>query len=153
MLIEQLTEFVSNNLIWVCLWLALAALLLWNNFGHIIQGIVQIEPMEATRLVNHEHAVIIDIRSAADFANGHILDAVNISDADMNDRKQDLEKYRKKPLIVCCQTGATSPAIVRRLKSDGFPAVFTLRGGLTTWQRAGLPLVRSLEQGKKVAVS
>jgi rhodanese-related sulfurtransferase len=150
---EQLTEFIGANLIWVCLWLALAALLLWNSFGHIIQGIVQIEPMEATRLVNHQHAVIIDIRSPADFANGHILDAVNITDADIRDKKQDLEKYRKKPLIVCCQTGTTSQAVVRLLKADGFPAVFMLRGGLTIWQRAGLPLVRSMEQGKKVTGS
>jgi rhodanese-related sulfurtransferase len=150
---EQLTEFIGANLIWVCLWLALAALLLWNSFGHIIQGIVQIEPMEATRLVNHQHAVIIDIRSPTDFANGHILDAVNIGDADIRDKKQDLEKYRKKPLIVCCQTGTTSQAVVRLLKADGFPAVFMLRGGLTIWQRAGLPLVRNMEQGKKVTES
>ncbi len=150
---QQLTEFIGNNLLWVCLWFALAMFLGWNMFGHILQGIIQVEPNEATRLINHEHAVVIDIRSAADFAEGHILDAVNIGQAEMGERKQELEKFRKKPLIIYCQNGVSSPAIVRQLKSDGFPAVFTLRGGLATWQRAGLPLVRSIDQGKKVTVT
>jgi len=140
---QEFFEFIGNNLFWVSLWFALLLLLVWNVFGHILQGVVQIEPMEVTRLINHEHAIVLDIRNATDFANGHILNAVNIAEAELADKKVEMEKMKKKPVIVYCQTGLASPRIVRQLKSEGFPAVFCLRGGIVSWQKAGMPLSRS----------
>lgn len=140
---QEFLEFIGNNLFWVSLWLALLLLLLWNMFGHILQGVVQIEPMDVTRLINHEHAVVIDIRNATDFAYGHILNSVNIPEVEVTDKKSTMEKMKKKPVIVYCQTGLASPRIVRLLKSEGFPAVFCLRGGIVAWKKAGMPLSRS----------
>src|SRR5690606_26193523 len=100
---ENLIEFIGNNLFWVTLWFAVLTLLLWNMFGNIIMGISQIEPSELTRLINHEHAAVIDVRLPADFEAGHILDAINIPEAELQSRKKELEKLRKKPVVVYCQ--------------------------------------------------
>ena len=149
---QQFIEFIGNNLFWVSLWFALLLLLAWNLFGHILQGIQQIEPMEATRFINHEHAVVIDIRSPADFANGHIINALNIPEAELSGKKAEIEKMRKKPFIVYCQSGTASPRIVRMLKADGLVA-YCLRGGIATWQKAALPLTRSGNQMNQVTAS
>lgn len=150
---QQMLEFIGNNLFWVSLWFALLLLLLWNLFGHVLQGVVQIEPMEATRLINHQHAILLDIRAADDHAKGHILNAINVPEAELQQKKPEMEKMKKKPLIVYCQNGMNSPRVVRQLKADGFDAVFSLRGGLTVWQRAGLPLSRSAGQSGQAVAS
>jgi len=141
-MMQQFIEFIGNNLLWVGLWIALFMGLIWNLFSQTIQGIGQIDPMDATRMINHEHAQVIDIRSPADFATGHILNALNIAESDIMEKKVDLEKLRKRPVIVCCQTGTTAARVIRRLKEDGFEAVYGLRGGIATWQRSALPLTR-----------
>lgn len=152
-LMEQLTEFIGNNLIWISLWFALLLLLIWNVAGNTLLGVSQIEPMEATRLLNHEHAALLDIRGAPEFAAGHILGATNIPEAELPQKKTELEKMKKKPLIVYCQNGLASPKIVRQLKTEGFTAVTLLRGGISTWQKAGLPLSRSTGRSGQVAES
>ena len=139
---QQLLEFVGNNLIWVSLWFALLIFMIWNQFGHLIQGVIQIEPMEATRLINHEHAVVIDIRKPEEFANGHVINALNIGIEELAGKKTEIEKMKKKPIIVYCQNGTLAPGFVKRLKAEA-PAVFCLKGGIASWQRAALPLSRS----------
>jgi len=139
---EKLLEFIGNNLFWVTLWLAVLMLLLWNVFSNVIMGINQIEPNELTRLINHEHAAVIDVRLPADFEAGHILDAINIPELELQNRKKELEKLRKKPVIVYCQNGTNSTRFVRLLKADGFPNVSCLKNGLVTWTKAGMPLSR-----------
>lgn len=140
---EQLIEFIGNNLLWVCLWFALLMLLIWNMAGNALLGVAQVEPMEVTRLLNHEHASLLDIRSATEYAGGHILGAVNIPEPELPQKKTELEKMKKKPLIVYCQNGLASPRIVRQLNTDGFTGVSLLRGGFSTWKKAGLPVSRN----------
>jgi len=139
---EKLIEFIVDNMFWVTLWFALLSLLLWNMFSNLILGITQVEPNELTRQINHEHAAVIDVRSPADFEAGHILDAINIPQAELQNRKKELEKLRKKPLVVYCQNGTDSTRFVRLLKAEGITNVSSLKGGLVTWQKAGMPLTR-----------
>lgn len=44
------------------------------------------------------------------------------------------------PLVLCCMTGRRSGALVHRIQAQGFSQVFSLRGGVLGWGRAGLPL-------------
>jgi len=148
---ERLIEFAGTNLFWVSLWFAILILLLWNLFGHVMSGVRLVDPTEVTRLMNHEHAVVIDVRNRDDFDRGHILNAVNIPEPELPDKKQELEKFKKKPLILYCQNGSVSPRLARRLMAEGFPGVLCMKGGISTWQGASLPLTRNQhpERGKK----
>lgn len=137
---DRLIEFIGNNIFWVSLWLAVLILLLWNLFSNMVMGIRQIEPMDLTRRINREDALVVDIRDTAEFEQGHILNAINIPEKEFAERKQELEKYRKRPVVVYCQNGAASSRVVRLLKMDSFPDINALKGGLAMWQRAGLPL-------------
>ena len=98
-----------------------------------------IAPGEATRLINHENAVLVDMRNDKDYREGHIVNAVHVP-AEQNDAAGKLDKYRDRPLIVCCRSGNQSLRLCTELTKKGFASVYNLKGGLHAWQQAGLPL-------------
>ena len=139
---ERLIEFAGNHLFLVTLFISILTLLIWNMYGSAITGATLVEPAEVIRMINHEHAVILDIRSSTDYETGHVLNAINIPDTELNDRLKELGKYQKKPIVVCCANGALTGSIMRVLKTGGFEKVFGMKGGLTAWRNASLPVTR-----------
>ena len=97
-------------------------------------------PIQAVQLLNRENAVPLDIRGAADFKSGHILNAVNIPLADLKSRASELKKYTDRPIVVYCASGTTSPAAVKTLTAEGFTNVYSLKGGVQAWRSDDLPL-------------
>ena len=139
---ENLPEFIGNHLTLVTLFIAILVMLMWNIFSTTSIGINQIQPAELTRLINREHAVVIDVRSQDDFNNGHILNARNIPEGELQSRGKDLEKHRAAPVVACCGTGMTSQKSAKTLKAMGFEKIYVLKGGINAWQSANLPLTR-----------
>lgn len=140
---ERLFEFAGNHPFLVSLFFALLILLLWNLLGSMAGGLGRPGPTELTQLMNREHALVVDIRNEEEFKSGHILNAVNIPESELQSRKKELEKARNKPIVLYCQNGTVSPRIARQLKAEGFENMSCLNGGLTGWQNAGLPVVRN----------
>jgi len=138
---EKIPEFIANHLFLVSLLVAISSLLFWNIFFSAI-GASQIIPAEVTRLINHEDAELLDIRSAVDFENGHIINAVNIDVATPGDREKELEKYKDKTVVICCGQGQDSIRVARSLKKKGFEKFYSLKGGISAWQNANLPLTK-----------
>ncbi len=66
-------------------------------------------------------AVIVDVRSAAEFNSGHIKGARNISVELVQSRIKELLQL-KKPIITCCASGVRSGMATRILKSAGIEA-------------------------------
>ncbi len=139
---EHIPEFISNHLLLVCLFVGLLSLLIWNLFGNSISGIREISPAEATRMMNHEKAVLLDLRNDEDFNTGHILNSVNIPMADINDKTDLKDKYAERPVILTCARGAESVRAARVMKLKGLDKIFCLRGGIDAWRTANLPLVK-----------
>ena len=137
---EHLPEFIANHLFLCALFVALLVLLLWNIFGDSIGGNKAISPAELTTLINRENASVVDLRKQDEFNNGHIINSINIPHADIEGSLKKLEKYKKSPLVVYCQSGAESQRVSRLLKQSGFENVSFLKGGMLTWQNANLPI-------------
>ena len=138
---NQLIEFAGNHPVLV---MALAGILLMLVLSEIQQHLgntKEVSPAEATRLLNHENAVLIDMRSDKDYREGHIVNAVSAPLAD-GKFPASLEKYRDKPVIVYCQRGQRSTGYCSQLGKQGFEAVYNLHGGLNAWQKADLPLTK-----------
>jgi rhodanese-related sulfurtransferase len=138
---ERLLEFIANHLFLFSLLVAIVSLLLWNIFAGALGG-SQIVSAEVTRLINHENAEILDIRSPEEFEKGHIINAVNIEVKTLGEREKELEKYKDKTLIICCGQGHESVRIARSLKMKGFEKLYSLKGGITAWLNANLPLTK-----------
>lgn len=139
---EHFPEFVANHLFLFSLLVAILALLLWNLFGNSVSGIIDVAPMEATRMMNHDKAIVLDLRAENEFADGHIINAINTPAEKLPEQTEDLEKYRKRPLILTCKQGSDSVRAARILKQKQFEKIYCLKGGLQAWRSANLPLVR-----------
>ncbi len=76
---------------------------------------------------------IIDIRSAADFATGHIANAVNVAVADLltHIKGVDLTKYTK--VAIACYTGQTAGYSASLLRLMGYSKVYSLKWGMCSW--------------------
>lgn len=103
-------------------------------------------PAEATILINHKNALVIDVRNADEFKHGTLASAVNIPGDNLINRIDNLDKNR--PILLVDQTGRRAQEALKLLRSKGFAEVYTLEGGLVAWQAAKLPLT-NLEIGKK----
>ena len=99
-------------------------------------------PLEVTQLINRGKTTVVDVRSAEEFAAGHLRDAKNIPLADLSTRIGELEKSKTRSVIIVCQSGARADKAVRQLAAAGFNDVVRLDGGIAAWQAAGLPIAK-----------
>ncbi|RKZ38932.1 MAG: rhodanese-like domain-containing protein [Gammaproteobacteria bacterium] len=139
---EQLIEFLGNHPGLFLGFSIVMGLLVWNLLSDQISGIKPLLPQEVTLLINHENAIILDVREAKEYAEGHILNSVHIPLSTLSDKMARLEKYRNQPLIASCLSGSRSGNACRMLKKNGFEKVHNLKGGITAWQNANLPLIK-----------
>ena len=93
-------------------------------------------------MINHEDAIILDVRSMAEFKDGHIVNAVNIPLNGLGSNLKQIEKHRDKPIVTVCRSGSRSGAAGKILRKHGFENVKNLRGGMLGWENASLPVKR-----------
>jgi len=136
---EQFFEFVINHWMLVSALVVLLVLLMWDS-GQ--KSGPKVSSHEATRLINQQNALVLDIRDKAEFGKGHLVDALNIPQAQIANRLSELEKHKDVPIIVVCKSGQTASAASKTLKDNGFAQVYRLSGGIMDWQNNNLPLVK-----------
>ena len=141
----QLFEFVGNHLFLFFALFAVSGALIWNVFQSQLTGVAAINCFEVTKLLNHEDAVLIDVREENEFIQGHILNSINMPLSGLSDKMSRLEKHRDQPIIAICLSGQRSAQACGKLKKQGFEKVYNLSGGIMAWQTASLPLTRGKE--------
>jgi rhodanese-related sulfurtransferase len=139
---QQLIEFISNHPLLVLALLAILLMIIFSEVQQRLSRVKDVTPAEATRLINHEQAMLIDMRADKDYRDGHIVNAVHVPESN-GQIPAALDKHRERPLIVYCQRGQRSKAVCNRLSKQGFASVYNLQGGVLAWQKAELPLTRN----------
>lgn len=132
-------QFVIHN--WY-LFLALAVvlvLLVGTPLNHLLHGIKSVPVSQAVRLVNHESALIVDVREPDEFRTGHIPNSINIPLSALRARLSELEKYKDRPIVVSCRTSQRSAKAAMTLRKHKFQSVHVLAGGILAWQNENLP--------------
>ena len=132
-------EFIQKNIFLVLIAVVSGTMLLWPVLRRGAGG-PAVSTLQATQLINREDALVLDVRPEAEYAKGHVLGARNVPLADLAQRTGELERYKDKPVVVCCNTGNTSAGGVSQLRKAGFARAVNLAGGLAAWQQAGLPV-------------
>lgn len=140
---ERLGSFIAGQWYLFLALIVILALLFVNLGKNRLLGYREVRPAEAVGLINHDDAVVIDTRDAEEFEKGHIVDAVNLPYATLEDRIRELDEYRDHAVIVCCENGRKSAHAGAYLRSNGFRTVYKLAGGLRAWEGAGFPLNRA----------
>lgn len=135
---ELFFEFASQQ------WILMAALLAAVGMLVAHEGRKSgpaLSPQQAINLVNREAGVFVDLRDAAAFKKGHIVDAIHIPMAKLESRRGELEAFRDKPLILVCNMGQQAGAAGKQLRSAGFSDVYKMAGGMMEWSSLQLPTV------------
>ncbi|NLD56302.1 MAG: rhodanese-like domain-containing protein [Burkholderiaceae bacterium] len=132
-------NFVSENIFLIAIAFVSGAMLVWPLVNRGLAG-ATVGTLQATRLINDQDAVIVDVRPSAEYAAGHLPNARNIAADELAKRAGDLPKG--KPVIVVCGTGNRAGRAASALRAAGRQDVFCLEGGVSAWQQAGLPLVK-----------
>lgn len=88
--------------------------------------------------------LVLDVRTAGDFVGeqGHIDGAVNVPVEELQQRMAELGDRLECPVAVVCRTDRRSAKAALLLAEQGFADVHVVRGGMTGWLKAGLPVVR-----------
>ncbi|MBA3696064.1 MAG: rhodanese-like domain-containing protein [Methylotenera sp.] len=136
-------EFIKNNALLIGLAIGSGLMLLIPMFKKSMGGVPNLTPNEAVTLINRSNALVLDVRDEAEFATGHIADAMHIPIADLEARLGELKKYKTKPVLVNCQRGVRGGKACEVLRKAEFTQVNNLQGGLNAWVAAKLPIVAS----------
>lgn len=96
-----------------------------------------VNPTQAVMLINHQDAVVIDVRPMATFQLGHIANARNVPLADLDTKMASFPK--DKPVILSCDRGQIAVGAAAKLRQAGLTQVSVLEGGLNAWLQAGMP--------------
>jgi rhodanese-related sulfurtransferase len=131
-------DFLTQNVLLITLVVFSGLGLIWPMLAGSAGN--QVNPGEATLLINREDAHIIDVREASEFSAGHVPEARNIPLAKLAERAGEIEKFKDKPVIVCCASGMRSGKACNELKKLGFTRLHNLAGGIDAWASAGYPV-------------
>ena len=135
-------EFLTKNWSLALVFVVSGAMLLWPLIRSRLSSARQIGTLEATRLINSEDPLLLDVREPNEYNSGHLPDALHIPLSQIKDRTDELAKYASRPVIVYCARGVRSGSAATALAKVGFSRVLELRGGLQAWVDAGLPTRR-----------
>lgn len=136
-------EFIKSNILLIGLALGSGIMLLLPMLKKGAGSVPSLTAAEAVTLINRANAVVVDVRDDAEFASGHITDAVHIPLANLEERVGELKKYKNKAILVSCQRGMRSAKACEILRKAEFTQVHNLQGGLNAWVEAKLPIVKN----------
>ena len=108
--------------------------------GCTAQNGSSIDSKEAYGLIKADSNIaILDVRTAKEFADGHVAGAVNI-DVNQTDFAQKIDELdRSKTYIVYCRSGRRSSKAVSIMASKGFKNLYNVSDGFVGWNKNGLP--------------
>ncbi len=94
-------------------------------------GLAIKSPEDVHTLIAAQKVTLIDIRSAADFADGHIAGAENMAAGDVRTYIDGLASYDEVSII--CYTGQTASWLTSLLQLAGYKDVYSMKWGMSGW--------------------
>ncbi len=132
-------EFLAQNWMWASLAGASGALLIFIYFLENTSS-DNLSAAQAVLLLNRQSAQLIDIRAKADYEQVHILQSRSMPATEFPSMQAQWGKLRKKVLVIIAGTETQAASFMRTLRKEGFEDIYRLRGGLSAWKEAGLPV-------------
>jgi phage shock protein E len=100
-----------------------------------------ITPEELKQALEHntdDNRAVIDVRTAEEFAQGHIKGAINIPVTEIDQNVEQLQTYDT--LYINCRSGGRSQKGCQRLQELGLNNVVNVEGGILAWEKSDLPI-------------
>jgi len=101
-----------------------------------------VDPAKAAELIAAKKVIVLDVRTSAEFAAGHIGGATNLDFRD-KDFKANIAKLPKdKNYLVNCAAGTRSAKACELMTTMEFKTLYDLKGGMRAWEAAGKPVAK-----------
>jgi rhodanese-related sulfurtransferase len=139
---ERLIEYVGNHYYLVGAAVLALIIVIVNETRMRATAVAAISSQELIRLMN-QGALVLDIRKAEEFAQGHVNGAKQLSSEQILTAGDHFKKFKEKPVVVIDQSGSLAAAAVRQLNAQGFTKAFSLRGGFAGWRAENLPVAKA----------
>lgn len=135
----------------------LIAVLLFFYSGGNAQTNTTVNKVTAAKLAlsleNEQNPQLIDVRTPAEFNNGHVAGAMN-ANINSNDFKAKINNLDKsKPVYVYCLSGGRSGNAAKQLLAAGFEQVIEMPGGMMEWRAANLPEVKHTQSSNPKTIT
>ena len=89
---------------------------------------------EAAKIMQEKSGfVILDVRTAQEFAGGHISDAINVPNESITDKQPEQLPDKNQMILVYCRSGRRSKQAAQKLADMGYTNILEF-GGINTWQ-------------------
>ena len=114
----------------------------------------RISPADARQ--NQSAALLLDVRTPAEFEQAHISSSVLHPLGSLNPAEVEKLAAGKTQCVVICQSGKRAAQAAEKLTASSLPGLAVMEGGVAAWEAAGLPLERgrktiSLERQVRIA--
>jgi phage shock protein E len=102
---------------------------------------VDLNPADFQAKAQEAGVILLDVRTAGEFAAGHLEGAINIDVEGMTFEGEIASLDNTKTYAIYCQSGRRSRIAIDTMNKAGFTKLFNLNEGIGSWQAAGLPVV------------
>lgn len=138
---QDFINFISHHPMLFAATLVVLFILMIVELMRNRRNIFNLTPLQTTQKINHDNALVIDIRDKESYRKGHITGAISLPLQDIKDHPQKIEKYKGRSLIFVCSTGIESQKMAAHWLKHGYNA-YSLSGGVRSWNEAQMPLIK-----------
>lgn len=89
--------------------------------------------MQELKNKQNNGAIIVDVRSSQEYAEGHIGGAINIPEYEINKNIEKILKNKESEIVLYCSSGIRSKNAYKKLTKMGYKNVYNLYGGLENY--------------------
>jgi len=94
------------------------------------------------RMAAGESLLVLDVRSADEYAAGHVPGAINVPHGELTPAHDAVRAWKERPVVVYCRSGRRSAIAIEALEKGGFSRVQHLEGDMLGWEAQQRELVR-----------
>jgi rhodanese-related sulfurtransferase len=124
---------------WLLVAFGALALLLFLGLRVMADGATS--PSAAASLIKEKKNLqLIDVRTPAEYAEGHLAKAKLIPLQELEERLAEIDKG--KPILLYCRSGHRSGMALKILQDKGYAQAKDIEGGINAWTAAGLPVTK-----------
>lgn len=131
-------NFIADNWYLFLVAIASAAALFWPLVSGGAMGSLSIT--DAVQRINKEKALVVDVRTAAEFATGTILGAKNVELSQLSEKLPQVAKSKDQAIVLICASGNRSQGAARLAKRLGYTQAQSMGGGMGAWRAANMPV-------------
>ncbi|WP_158367863.1 rhodanese-like domain-containing protein [Candidatus Williamhamiltonella defendens] len=143
-MLQELVPFIDRHPILSVTWVTLLVGVTLTFIKNYFSKVKEIIPTEAILMMNKQQALVVDIRAKEEYRKSHIIGSINVEKNNFkNNKSYELEKHKARPIIIVCAHGVSSLTFAKQLYKMDFQKIYSLKEGISGWNKANLPLAKS----------